>query len=137
MRVPIVEPMGSLIRFVAIGVSLVVVVGFAMFAIDETDKGSKHQQAKLERELGTTVAPDERLEAARERKHGAVRETIDDANDVLLRPFAELVDSDNAWVNHGIPALLGLLIYGFGLGLLANMLPEQRRHTGDWRAAGS
>jgi hypothetical protein len=56
--------MGSLIRFVAIGISLVVVLGFAMFAIDEADKGSKHQQAKLERELGTTVAPDERQEAA-------------------------------------------------------------------------
>jgi hypothetical protein len=110
--------MGSLIRFVAIGVSLVVVLGFAMFAIDETDKGSKHQQA------------------ARERDHSAVRETIDDANDVLLRPFADLIDSDNAWVNHGIPALLALLIYGFGLGLLANMLPKQRQHGGDWRTAG-
>jgi hypothetical protein len=129
--------MGSLIRFVAIGISVVVVLGFAMFAIDETDKGSKAQQAKLERELGTTVAPDERLEAARERDHGAVREAIDDANDVLLRPFADLVDSNNSWVNHGIPALLGLLIYGFGLGMLANMLPEQRKHSGDWRAAGS
>jgi hypothetical protein len=128
--------MGSLIRFVAIGISLVVVLGFAMFAIDEADKGSK-QQAKLERELGTTVAPDERQEAARERGHSAVREAIDDANDVLLRPFADLVDSDNAWVNHGIPALLALLIYGFGLGLLANMLPKQRQHGGDWRTAGS
>jgi hypothetical protein len=127
--------MGSLIRFVAIGVSVVVVLGFAMFAIDETDKGSKAQQAKLERELGTTVAPDERLEAARERKHGPVREAVDDANDVLLRPFADLVDSDNSWVNHGIPALLALLIYGLGLGLLANMLPKQRQHGGDWRTA--
>jgi hypothetical protein len=129
--------MGSLIRFVAIGISLVVVLGFAMFAIDEADKGSKHQHAKLERELGTTVAPDERQEAARERGHSSVREAIDDANDVLLRPFADLVDSDNAWVNHGIPALLALLIYGFGLGLLANMLPKQRQHGGDWRTAGS
>ena len=128
--------MGSLIRFVAIGISLVVVLGFAMFAIDETDKGSKAQQAKLERELGTTIAPYQRQEAARERDHGAVREAIDDANDVLLRPFADLVDSDNSWVNHGIPALLALLIYGFGLGLLANMLPKQRTHAGDWRTAG-
>jgi hypothetical protein len=132
--------MGSLIRFVAIGISVVVVLGFAMFAIDETDKGSKAQQAKLERELGTTndpIAPTARQEAARENRHGAFREAIDDVNDVLLRPFADLVDSDNAWVNRGIPALLGLLIYGFGLGLLANMLPKQRQHGGDWRTAGS
>jgi len=116
-----------------------VVLGFALFAIDEADKGSKHQQAKLERELGTTndpIAPTARQEALRENRHGPVREAIDDANDVLLRPFADLVDSDNSWVNHGIPALLGLLIYGFGLGLLANMLPKQRTHAGDWRTAG-
>jgi hypothetical protein len=129
--------MGSAIRFLAIAISVVVVLGFAAFAIDETDKGSKAQQAKLERELGTTVAPDAAQEAARERDHGAVREAIDDTNDVLLRPFADLVDSDNSWVNHGIPALLALLIYGFGLGLLANMLPKQRHHGGDWRTAGS
>jgi hypothetical protein len=128
--------MGSAIRVLAIAISVVVVLGFALFAIDEADKGSKGQQAKLARELGTTVAPDAPQEALRERKHGAVREAIDDANDVLLRPFAELVDSGNAWVSHGIPALLALLIYGFGLGMLANMLPKQRHHSGDWRTAG-
>ena len=131
--------MGSAIRFLAVAISVIVVLGFAMFAIDETDKGSKTQQAKLERELGTTsvpVAPNERQEARREADHGAVREAIDDANDVLLKPFAELIDSDSAWVNHGIPALLALLIYGFGLGMLANMLPKQRHHAGDWRTAG-
>ena len=99
------------------------VLGFAMFAIDETDKGSKAQQAKLERELGTThdpIAPSADQEAARERTHGKVRETIDDANDVLLRPFAGLTESaDSRWVRRGIPALLGLLVYGFLLAYFA------------------
>jgi hypothetical protein len=36
-----------------------------------------------------------------------------------------------------VPAILALLIYGFGLGLLANMLPKQRSHAGDWRTADS
>ena len=129
--------MGSVIRFVAIAVSAIVVLAFALFAIDETDKGSKAQQAKLERELGTGIAPSAQEEAVRERHHGAVREAIDDANDVLLTPFVDVVDSDNVWVNHGIPALLALLIYGLGLGFLANMLPKQRTHGSDWRAAGS
>jgi hypothetical protein len=130
--------MGAAIRFLAIAISVVIVLGFALFAIDETDKGSKTQQAKLERELGaaSTIDPNARQEAAREADNGPVREAIDDANDVLLRPFVDLVDSDSTWVNHGIPALLGLLIYGFGLGMLANMLPKQRHHTGDWRTAG-
>ena len=135
--------MASAIRFVAIACSLLVVAGFALFTIDETDKGSKAQQAKLERELGGGVtdphliAPDPRQENVRENRQGAVGEAIDDANDVLLAPFVDLIDSDSAWVNHGIPALLALLIYGLGLGFLANMLPKQRAHGGDWRTARS
>jgi hypothetical protein len=133
--------MGSLIRFIAIAVSATVLLGFALFAVNEADKGSQAQQDKLERELGHApndlVAPSAREEAFREAHQGKFHEAVDDANDVLLRPFVDLVDSDNAWVNHGVPALLALLIYGFGLGMLANMLPKQRQHGGDWRTAGS
>jgi hypothetical protein len=133
--------MGSLIRFVAIAISGIVLLGFALFAVNEMDKGSQAQQDKVERELGHTpndlVAPNGREEAFREAHQGKFHEAVDDANDVLLRPFVDLVDSDSAWVNHGVPALLGLLIYGFGLGMLANMLPKQRQHGGDWRTAGS
>jgi hypothetical protein len=129
--------MGSAIRFLAVAMSAIVVLGFVMFAVDEADKGSQTQQQKLESELGSGPAPSTEQEAARERHHGAFREAVDDANDVLLTPFADLIDSDSAWVNHGIPALLALLVYGLGLGLLANMLPKQRAHGSDWRAAGS
>jgi hypothetical protein len=133
--------MGSLIRFIAVAVSATVLLGFALFAVNEADKGSQAQQDKLERELGHApndlVAPSAREEAFREAHQGKFHEAVDDANDVLLRPFVDLVDSDNAWVNHGVPALLALLIYGFGLGMLANMLPKQRQHGGDWRTAGS
>jgi len=135
--------MGSAIRFVAIAVSAVVVLGFALFAIDEMDKGSKTQQERLERELGApttpnaTVAPTSKEEEAREQVNGAVREVVDDANDVLLAPFVDLIDSDSAWVNHGVPTLLALLLYGVGLGFLANMMPKPRAHGSDWRAASS
>jgi hypothetical protein len=133
--------MGSLIRYLAIAISVIVVLGFAMFAVNEADKGSQAQQDKLERELGHApndlVAPNAHDEAFREAHQGKFHEAIDDANDVLLRPFVDLVDSDSAWVNHGIPALLALLIYGFGLGMLANALPKQRHHSGDWRTAGN
>jgi hypothetical protein len=133
--------MGSLIRYLAIAISVVIILGFALFAVNEADKGSQTQQDKVERELGHApndmVAPSARDEAYREAHQGKFHEAIDDVNDVLLRPFVDLVDSDSAWVNHGIPALLGLLIYGFGLGMLANALPKQRQHGGDWRTAGS
>jgi hypothetical protein len=32
-----------------------------------------------------------------------------------------------------VPAVLGLLLYGFCLGMLANMLPKAREHGADWR----
>jgi hypothetical protein len=127
--------MGSLIRAAAIVTSAIVLLGFAVFAVDEMDRGSQTQQARLDRELGNAaVAPGPEVENAREAEHGTVREAIDDANDVLLRPFSDLVDSSNAWVERSVPALLGLLVYGLGLGLLANLLPKQPTAGRDWRA---
>ena len=67
--------------------------------------------------------------------NGTVHELVDDANDVLLGPFTGLVDSNERWVTHGVPTLLALLLYGFGLGMLANMLPKERETHGDWRTA--
>jgi hypothetical protein len=131
--------MGTLIRYIAIAISAIVVLGFALFAVNEMDKGSETQQAKLERELGhdpnDLINPSARDESFREAHQGKFHETVDDANDVLLAPFANVIDSNSAWVNHGVPALLALLIYGFGLGMLANMLPKERHHGGDWRTA--
>ncbi|MBN1530544.1 MAG: hypothetical protein JW895_15885 [Thermoleophilaceae bacterium] len=137
--------MGSLIRWTAILTSVIVALGFLAFAVDEIDRGSKQQQDALARGLSdlepkasiANPSPTPAEEKAREKAHGPVREAIDDANDVLLAPFAGLVDSDNAWVNHGVPSLLALLVYGLGLGTLANMLPKGRAHGGDWRTASS
>ena len=46
-------------------------------------------------------------------------------------PFGDLVRA--ALAAHGVPALLGVLLYGFCLGMLANMLPKSREHGADWR----
>jgi hypothetical protein len=133
--------MGSFIRLAAIVMSGFVLVGFAFFAADEMDRGSKTQQQALANELeGTTpevipIAPAPADEAAREAAHGDVREVVDDVNDVLLGPFTSIADSDDVWVARGVPTVLALLLYGFGLGFLANMLPKQRAHGADWRGA--
>jgi hypothetical protein len=129
---PIRVAMGSVIRVAAIVTSAIVLLGFGLFAVDEMDKGSRAQRQAL-----GDVAPDTAAEQAREAHHGTVREVVDDANDVLLRPFSNLIDSDNSWVEHGVPALLALLVYGLGLGLLANLLPKQRTGGRDWRAVRS
>ncbi len=133
--------MGSAIRLVAIVTSLIVLLGFAFFAVDELNRGSQNQQNALDNELRgdgddpAPVAPSPAEETQRERANSGVRELVDDANDVLLAPFSSLAESNNAWVNHGVPTLLALLLYGLGLGLLANMLPKQREHGADWRTA--
>ena len=144
-----VTAMGTFIRWIAILCSVFVLLGFAAFAVDEIDRGSKEQQSALAdglSDLDKTKDPNASIanpdptpleERARERQHGAVREGIDDVNDVLLIPFASLIDSNNSWVNHGIPSLLALLVYGVGLGMLANALPKHRAHGGDWRTASS
>jgi hypothetical protein len=132
--------MGSLIRLVAIVMSGFVLIGFAFFAVDELDRGSKTQQRALANELDSSseaipVAPTPADEAAREAAHGDIREIVDDVNDVLLGPFTNLVDSEDVWVARGVPTILALLLYGVGLGFLANMLPKHRSHGDDWRGA--
>jgi hypothetical protein len=133
--------MGSLVRLLAIVCTGLVLLGFAYFATDEMSRGSQNQQNALASELAGTedpapVAPSPDEEAERERLNGTVREAVEDANDLLIGPFAAVVETvDNRWVTHGVPALLGLLLYGLGLGMLANMLPKYREHGADWRAA--
>jgi hypothetical protein len=135
--------MGSFIRLLAIVTSAIVLLGFAMFAVDQMSEGSKTQQDAIDDTLKPeskqvySISPDPDEERVREADHGAIREAVDDANDILLAPFANLIDSSNAWVEHAIPALLALLLYGLGLGFLANLMPKPRAHGGDWRTAGS
>ena len=138
-----VAAMGAFIRWIAIAASALVLLGFAGFAVDQMRHGSRAQQNALGQDLSDLERPayldnpnpSPQQERLREREHGSVREAIDDANDVLLTPFADVVDSKNAWVDHGVPSLLALLVYGLGLGTLANMLPKPRQSGGDWRTA--
>jgi hypothetical protein len=131
--------MGSIIRIAAVVISGFVLVGFAFFAVDELDRGSKTQQQALANELEGVPedsAPTPSTtgdEAAREAAHGGAREILDDVNDVLLAPFVDLVDSQDAWVARGVPTLLALLLYGVGLGFVANLLPKPQAHGQDWR----
>jgi hypothetical protein len=138
---PMVAPMGSVIRLVSLVACGLVLLGFAYFAADEIDRGSKGQQNQLAGELQGSdaevipIAPPPQLEATRELQHGGFREVVDDAGDILLAPFSELVDSNHPWLRRGVPTILALLLYGLGLGTLARMLPRQRAHAGDWRTA--
>jgi hypothetical protein len=128
--------MGRLIRLVAITACAIIVIGFMAWASDEANKGSKKQVDRIG-EAMDAPAPAAEVERAREEKHGKPRELIDDANDVLLRPFAGVGSSNDAWVKRLIPTVLGLLVYGLGLTLLANFLPKRSSTGGDWRTAAT
>lgn len=110
-----------LLGTVAVLASLLVVAGWGMFAIDEARTASEQTTAEIEgRRASRTPDPPPGQERARERAHSAPRELVDDANDVLLSPFAGVGQgAASRWVRRSVPAALALLIYGLGLGVLA------------------
>jgi hypothetical protein len=111
------------LRFVAVVCSLLVVVGWGWFAINETRAASEQSVEEIAgQHAERTASPDPDQERAREKVNSKGHEVIDDANDVLLKPFASIADgSSSKWVRRTVPALLALLVYGFGLGVLARV----------------
>jgi hypothetical protein len=116
-----VSTVKRLLRLASTIACLIVIVSFALFAIEQAKGGSKQQVKKLE---GINQpAPSGAAEHRRERTHGKVRETIDDADDVLINPFAGVVTSGSVWAKRGVSALLALLVYGILARFLIAYLP--------------
>jgi hypothetical protein len=93
---------------------LLVIASFAMFARDEMAGASQRQQ--------TAELPNPALAAPAPRaphRHAQPRRFIDGAAGAITAPFNSVIESNNAWVNHGIPVAVALLVYGGGLGYLA------------------
>lgn len=111
------------LRFAAIACSLFLIGGFAWFAADEAGAASKQSQAEIAgQQASRTASPDPDQERDREKVNSQAHEAVDDVNDVLLKPFAAIAaDSDSKWTRRLIPAVLALIVYGFGLGLLARV----------------
>ncbi len=109
-----------LLRAIAIVLSLIIMAGFAMFALDEFQRASSKQRSDLAGFEQTDPTPVG--ERRREQRHSTAREYIDDANDVLLKPFAGVIDSGSRWAQRGVPTLLGLLVYGFLIAFVARFM---------------
>ncbi len=106
------------LRILAVVLTLVVAASFTLFAIDDFGRASNASRDRIAGNARPDPIP--RDERGREAHNSQAREFIDDANDLLLRPFDGVVtNSRSRWAQRGIPALLGLLFYGFGLGYLA------------------
>ncbi len=109
------------LRLLSIVLSGVVLLGWVLFAITTTGEASRQTAAEVAgRQAASRPDPSPDQERAREAAHGTVREGIDDLNDILLSPFADVgAGSESRWVRRTIPAVLALLVYGLGLGFLA------------------
>ena len=108
------------LRIAAVTATIFVVLGWSLFAVDQIRGASHASVAGIAGAPTTFPNPSPRQEKARERLHSKPREFVDDVNDVLLSPFTGVVAHSNSqWVRVTIPALLALLVYGFGGGFLA------------------
>jgi hypothetical protein len=97
--------------------TLIVLASFTMFALEQANAGSSAQQDKIAAIDQPNPTPQQ--EQARAKKHTKIREWIDDANDVLTKPFDGIPTSNDIWAQRGVPALLGILLYFVVLRVLA------------------
>jgi hypothetical protein len=103
-----------ILRITAFVCCALVVASFALFMHDELSGASNHQV----RELATSAAATAPVTTVTSH-HGQPRAFIDGAAGTLTSPFKSIVQSDSQWVQHGVPLVFALLVYGAGLGYLA------------------
>ena len=121
--------MSSAIRLISKVICLVLILSFGMFVIDELTTASKTQTALAGQQPTAAVTRD---------THGReinpdstrIRIELDRTNDELTQPAEKLVTSTSGttspWIQRGVPFLLGLLLFGLGLHMLANWLEMSR-----------
>ncbi|HEX4466208.1 MAG TPA: hypothetical protein VH025_03400 [Solirubrobacteraceae bacterium] len=128
----------KVIRTVSVLACLIVIASFAVFAINQTQDASDHQQTALNgrpvpgappstvatnrtvANTTTTVATKEKQEEAHE---SGFHKTLDHASNAVTSPFAGIVsETDSQWIVRGVKLILALLVYGFGLSFVARYL---------------
>lgn len=116
--------LARVLRLASIAICLIAVASFATFALDQTSSASNHQQAKVNEAAppGLQVATTGSTSAHK----SALHEALDEAFSALSSPFSGLTSSSSSqWTIQAVDTLLVLLVYGFGLGFLARLLPNR------------
>jgi hypothetical protein len=119
----------SLLRYASIAICAVVLISFAMFVTDQSETGTAKEVATLNGEGPGTAQQQPGAPAPKPaaKPHGEPRKSIDDADKAILSPFDGLVSqSSGKWARKGVPSLLALIVFGFGLNLLAGYLPKPK-----------
>ena len=114
------------IRLIALTACAIVALGAAMFVAEQVGEASDNTVVAItddgeERKVGNInlPSPEPDVEKRREAEHGDFHELVDDANDILLSPFADILDADNIWVQRLFATALALILYGGVLLFLA------------------
>jgi hypothetical protein len=114
----------AIVRLVGLGsivACTIVIVAFALFAINETGTASTKQQQSLA--SGTALATPIQPANAGSSHKSPVRNAIEEASEWLTSPFSGVTSgSHSEWAIHAIDLLLALLVYGFCVGFLARTL---------------
>jgi hypothetical protein len=109
-------PLAALLRLLSRIACLIVIVSFAIFAVNQTDSASAHQQEELN---GTQTS----VSTASPAHEGEVHKVIDEAAGKLTSPFSGITaGSTSQWAIRGVGTVMALLVYGIGLGYLARVL---------------
>lgn len=117
----------SLLRRVSMAITVIVLLSFAMFVSDQSSASTSKEVATLNTE-NTPAAVQQPAPQRQpvEKRHGQPRRTIDDIDRQILKPFDGFAsNSSSAWVRRGVPAGLALLVFGFGLNVLAGYIPRR------------
>jgi hypothetical protein len=111
--------LARLLRVTAIAISVVTFASFGLYAVNQTDNASAHQQQSL----ATEGASAETAVQTHEQHTSGVRGTIDEVSNTFTSPFDGLTSSwDSEWARRAVEMLLALVVYGFGLGFLARFI---------------
>lgn len=117
--------LARLLRAVAVICTVIIGLSWVMFATDQASKASNKTQQEIE-DVGrpaVTTPGQPQPPPAEKKKQTSPRTVIDDAASALLRPFRPIVaGTDNVWAKRTLPTLIGILLYGFVLGMLARTI---------------
>jgi hypothetical protein len=114
----------TILRTLAILASLVLLASFALFAIDQASGASHSAQAEVAAAGNQTLGP----AISGSGTQGGVRGKLDSVARTLVSPFHSWAPGkDDTMGSRGFDLVIGLLIYGVGLGALARAAGLSRK----------
>jgi hypothetical protein len=117
----VLDGLSTLLRLASRVICLIVIVSFALFAVEQTSNASTHQQNEIDESAPATSHAT--ATAEKPKTKSALHKAIDEVSSSLTSPFSGVTAGwQNQWAIHGADLVLALLVYGFALGFLARTL---------------